>query len=89
MIVGDFVRWLRLPTKNFRRQWWGGCSMGPWIEKTKDGRITGLRTAKVDTERDQKGTMYARIKYDDDTADEMPFDCLRHDTERDRFSYSV
>lgn len=88
-VIGDFVKWCWLPTKRFRRQWWGGCSMGPSIEAEKHGRIVKLRTARVDTECDQKGTTYAHIEYADGSHDRLPVGCLWHDKRHGRYSYSV
>ncbi len=73
---GDLWAWMRLPTWRFRRQWWGGCSMGPSLDLTKWGRIRGVWTAREDTITDQKGTVYVHIKYDDNTFDRYPLACL-------------
>lgn len=84
----DFWRWLRLPTKRFRRQWWGGCSMGPSLDEEKFGKITRLWTAKVDTAEDQKGLVYAFVKYDGGGTDRYPLECLWHDKENNRYCMS-
>jgi hypothetical protein len=77
-LVRDWSRWLRMPTHRFRRQWWGGCSMGPSLDAEKWGTIVGLKTARKDTTTDQRGLVYALIRYDDGTLDRVPRCMLYH-----------